>query len=181
MTPQGRGTARHPAPSSRGAGPPGGGPSTGRARRSLTTAPSGEFARRGARGRAPAMSALRIACLSLLTLGLLAPAAVAKAPAPGAPGAKHTWAPADKHGFGTAKKLRSNVWFTLRKAELTEAYYPDLGTPSLRSLEFVVTDGTFVDRETGPGVRSHVTALGGLSYRQTTRTSRWVLRKTWIA
>ena len=126
------------------------------------------------------MSALRVACLTLFLTGLLAPAAVAKAPAPGAPGAKHTWAPADKHGFGTAKRLRSNVWFTLRRAELTEAYYPDLGTPSLRSLEFVVTDGTFVDRETGPGVRSHVKALGGLAYRQTTRTSRWVLRKTWI-
>jgi glucoamylase len=127
------------------------------------------------------MSALRIVCLSLLVTGLLAPAALAKPPAPGAPGAKHAWAPADKHGFGTAKALRSNVWFTLRKAELTEAYYPDLGTPSLRSLEFVVTDGTFVDRETGPGVRSSVKPLGGLAYRQTTRTARWVLRKTWIA
>jgi glucoamylase len=127
------------------------------------------------------MSVLRVASLSLLTLGLLAPAALAKPPAPGAPGTKHTWAPADKHGFGTAKGLRSDVWFTLRKAELTEAYYPDLGTPSLRSLEFVVTDGTFVDRETGPGVRSSVKPLGGLTYRQTTRTARWVLRKTWIA
>jgi glucoamylase len=119
--------------------------------------------------------------LVVLAAGLCAPAALAKAPAPGAPGAKHTWGPADKHGFGTARGLRSNVWFTLRKAELSEVYYPDLGTPSLRSLEFVVTDGSFVDRETGPGVRSHVRALGGLSYLQTTRTSRWVLRKTWIA
>jgi glucoamylase len=127
------------------------------------------------------MPALRIVSLSLLLTALLAPAALAKPPAPGAPGAKHTWAPADKHGFGTAKGLRSDVWFTLRKAELTEAYYPDLGTPSLRSLEFVVTDGTFVDRETGPGVRASVKPLGGLRYRQTTRTSRWVLRKTWIA
>src|SRR3954464_14452001 len=126
------------------------------------------------------MSALRVACLTLFLTGLLAPAAVAKAPAPGAPGAKHTWAPADKHGFGTAKRLRSNVWFTLRQAELTEAYYPDLGTPSLRSLEFVVTDGTFVDRETGAGVRSRVQAMGALTFRQTTRTSRWVLEKTWI-
>jgi glucoamylase len=123
----------------------------------------------------------RLLVALLAAFALLAPAAYAKAPAPGAPGAKHTWAPADKHGFGTARALRSNVWFTLRKAELTEVYYPDLGTPSLRSLEFVVSDGTHVDRETGPGVRSHVRSLGGLTYLQTTRTSRWVLQKTWIA
>jgi glucoamylase len=122
------------------------------------------------------------ACLlTLFALGAFAPAALAKPPAPGAPGTKHTWAPADKHGFGTAVKPHSNVWFTLRQAELTEAYYPDLGTPSLRSLEFVVTDGTFVDRETAPGVRSRVKSMGALTYRQTTSTSRWVLEKTWIA
>jgi glucoamylase len=119
--------------------------------------------------------------IALLALLVLAPAAAAKDPAPGAPGTKHAWAPADKHGFGTATQLRSTVWFTLRSAELTEAYYPDLGTPSLRSLEFVVTDGTFVDRETGPGVRSSVRSLGGLAFRQTTRTSRWILTKTWIS
>jgi glucoamylase len=123
----------------------------------------------------------RLILAVLAAFALLAPAALAKAPAPGAPGAKHAWAPADKHGFGTARGLRSTVWFTLRKAELSEVYYPDLGTPSLRSLEFVVSDGTFVDRETGPGVRSRVRSLGGLTYLQTTRTSRWVLKKTWIA
>jgi glucoamylase len=118
--------------------------------------------------------------LTLLAFLVLAPAAAAKDPAPGAPGAAHTWAPADKHGFGTATRLRSNVWFTLRKAELTEAYYPDLGTPSLRSLEFVVAGTGFVDRETDPGVRSRVRALKGLEYTQVTRTSRWRLEKTWI-
>src|SRR3954453_8336885 len=125
-------------------------------------------------------SRLLVALLAVVVSAVSAPAAFAKAPAPGAPGAKHAWAPADKHGFGTARQSRSNVWFTLRRAELTEAYYPDLSTPSLRSLEFVVVDGTHVDRETGPGVRAHVKSLGALAYRQTTRTSRWVLQKTWF-
>src|SRR4051794_26951121 len=120
------------------------------------------------------------ALLALAAAGVFAPGALGKPPAPGAPGAKHTWAAADKHGFGTARPARSNVWFTLRRAELTEAYYPDLSTPSLRSLEFVVVGGGHVDRETGPGVRSDVRSLGALAYRQTTRTSRWVLEKTWI-
>ena len=50
----------------------------------------------------------------------------AKPPAPGAPGAVHRWAPADKHGFGTAHQLDSKAWFTLRQGSLSEIYYPNL-------------------------------------------------------
>ena len=106
------------------------------------------------------------------------------AQAPGAPGDRHTWAPADKHGFGTATGSRSNVWFTLRAAELSEVYYPDLGTPSLRDLEFAVTDGrTFLDRETDPGVepaRSRPQP-GSLTFRQIDRRPRaGGSTKTWV-
>ena len=112
----------------------------------------------------------------------LAPAAAQAAQAPGAPGARHTWAPADKHGFGTATRLQSNAWFTLRAAELTEIYYPDLSTPSFRDLEFAVTDGKrFLDRETDAHVRSEVRPqAGSLTFRQTTQTARWRLVKTWV-
>ena len=71
-----------------------------------------------------------LSLLLALAVCAMAPKADARAQAPGAPGDPHTWAPADKHGFGTATELASNVWFTLRDAELSEAYYPDLGTPS---------------------------------------------------
>ena len=64
-------------------------------------------------------------------------------------GAKSTWTEADKAGFGTARTRRSNVWFTLQDGRVSEVFYPDLSTPSTRSLELVVTDGrTFTDRET---------------------------------
>jgi glucoamylase len=122
-----------------------------------------------------------------------ASASEAKPQAPGAPGAIHTWAPADKHGFGTAHQLGSPAYFTLRSASLTEVYYPDLSTPSFRGLQFAITDGkTFLDRETvdddprhvepvAPGVTAHVTPLkGSLGFRQVTRTARWRLTKTWI-
>lgn len=101
--------------------------------------------------------------LATLALTLVtASTALAAPPAPGAPGDRHTWTAADKHGFGTATQLGSRTWFTLRSAELTEIYYPDLGTPSLRQLEFVVTDGKrFADRETGPGVSSRVEPIPG--------------------
>ena len=64
-------------------------------------------------------------------------------------GSKSTWTEADKAGFGTARTRGSNVWFTLQDGRVSEVFYPDLSTPSTRSLELVVTDGrTFTDRET---------------------------------
>src|SRR3954451_9755012 len=110
--------------------------------------------------RRPMRAALGAAALAV---AFTSPGVARAAPqAPGAPGDKHTWAPADKHGFGTARDLRSHVWFTLRSAELTEVYYPDLSTPALRDLQFVVTDGsTFTDRETDPGVTSSVAPVAG--------------------
>jgi glucoamylase len=125
-------------------------------------------------------------------IGGASPAWAAK-PAPGAPGAEHTWAPADKHGFGTAHQLGSHAYFTLREGSLSEVYHPDLSTPAFRGLQFAVTDGrTFLDRETvdddprhveplARGVRSRVEAIPGtLAFRQVTETSRWRLTKTWI-
>ncbi|WP_081685934.1 glycoside hydrolase family 15 protein [Candidatus Solirubrobacter pratensis] len=117
------------------------------------------------------------------------------------------WAPADKHGFGTARQLQSPVWFTLRQASLSEVYYPDLDTPSLRGLQFAVTDvppgdpsgpsqarsrRAFVDRETvdddprhvepvAPGVRARVEPVpGSLTFRQVVESPRWKLTKTWF-
>ncbi|HZA51631.1 MAG TPA: glycoside hydrolase family 15 protein [Myxococcaceae bacterium] len=73
---------------------------------------------------------------------------------PGAPGEHVGWAPANKDGFGTAKNRDSLVWFTLAHGELTEVYYPDLSTPAVRDLQFIVSDGaTFAERE-------HVTEKG---------------------
>jgi glucoamylase len=136
----------------------------------------------------------RLAVLSICTaLAVGAASAGAKPPAPGAPGAIHTWAPADKHGFGTSHQLAGNAYFTLRAASLTEIYFPDLSTPSFRGLQFAVTDGkTFVDRETvdddprhiepvAPGVTARVEPVAGtLKFRQVTQTARWRLTKTWI-
>jgi Glucodextranase, domain N len=61
--------------------------------------------------------------------------------APGDPGGTTGWLPANKTGFGTSYTTASNVWFTLQGGRLSEVYYPDLSTPSVRNLDFVVTDG----------------------------------------
>src|SRR5580704_8033833 len=64
-----------------------------------------------------------------------------QAQAPGGPGANADWLPANKTGFGTSYTTGSNVWFTLQNGRLSEVYYPRLDTPSVRNLDFIVTDG----------------------------------------
>lgn len=125
---------------------------------------------------------------SLVLLALLASPdpgyAASSSVAPGAPGAAATWTPADKHGFGTATGTASKVWYTLEHGELTEVYYPDLGTPSLRDLQFIVTDGsTFADLERD-ATTSAVTAPDprSLTYQQidTANSGRYRLIKTYV-
>jgi glucoamylase len=56
-------------------------------------------------------------------------------------GANADWLPGNKTGFGTSYSVVSNVWFTLQNGRLSEVYYPRLDTPSVRNLDFIVTDG----------------------------------------
>jgi glucoamylase len=119
---------------------------------------------------------------SIVLLG--APQAVAvSGVAPGAPGATALWTPGDKDGFGTSTTAASTVWHTLGGGELTEVYYPNLGTPAVRDLQFVVTDGkSWVDRERED--TRHALALTdprSLSYRQvnTDPDGRYRITKTY--
>ena len=115
------------------------------------------------------------------------PAAAGAAPsstAPGAPGAKAFWTPANKQGFGTSMTLQSKVWHTLQGGELTEVYYPDLSTPALRDLQLIVTDGrTFTDRESD-ATTQHVELVDkhSLTYRQvnTAKSGRYRIVKTYV-
>jgi glucoamylase len=56
-------------------------------------------------------------------------------------GADADWLPANKTGFGTSYTTASKVWFTLQNGRLSEVYYPRIDTPSVRNLDFMVTDG----------------------------------------
>jgi glucoamylase len=56
-------------------------------------------------------------------------------------GANADWLPANKTGFGTSYTAASNIWFTLQNGRLSEVYYPRIDTPSVRNLDFIVTDG----------------------------------------
>ena len=130
---------------------------------------------------------LKRSLLAALAAGLLfvaaAPAWAATGTAPGGPGATPDFTPANKDGFGTATTLQSKVWHTLSDGELTEVYYPDLGTPSVRDLQFIVSDNkTFAERETDG--TNHVTELAdpkSLTYRQinTAKSGRYRITKTY--
>ena len=130
---------------------------------------------------------LKRSLLAALVAGLLlvaaAPASAATGTAPGAPGAVPDFTPANKDGFGTATTPQSKVWHTLSNGELTEVYYPDLGTPSVRDLQFIISDNkTFAERETD--ATSHVTQLAdakSLTYRQvnTAKSGRYRITKTY--
>ncbi|UMP05657.1 glycoside hydrolase family 15 protein [Amycolatopsis sp. EV170708-02-1] len=102
--------------------------------------------------------------------------------APGAPGAHPSWLPADKTGFGTARERASNVWFTLQGGRMSEVYYPDLSTPSVRALDLVVTDGTSFATVDSSAKAHQVRRTGGLTYEQTITDDRrrWKLRKTYV-
>ena len=123
---------------------------------------------------------MRVGVLAALIVLLAGPAAKADT-APGAPGTVANWAPGNKEGFGTSTTTAGKAWFTLQGGELSEVYAPDLGTPTLRDLQFVVSDGrTFTERETDVQHRTEVADPRSLTYRQVSTASRWRITKTYV-
>jgi glucoamylase len=108
---------------------------------------------------------LAVAFAALLTA---APAIAAPSgTAPGGPGAPALWTPADKDGYGTATTTTSRVWHTISDGELTEVFYPDLGTPSIRDTQLVVSGGSFTDYErTDTSHKVELADSKSLTYRQ---------------
>src|SRR5437763_2662291 len=77
-----------------------------------------------------------------------------KGPAPDGPGALSYFDLARKDCLGTAfntipNKPTSNVWFTLANGVLSDVYYPTIDNTNVKTLQYVVTDGsTFTDLQT---------------------------------
>jgi glucoamylase len=101
---------------------------------------------------------------------------------PAAAHASTAWTEADKDGYGTSTTTTSEVWHTLDDGRLTEVFYPDLGTPSVRSLEFVVSDGKgFSERDTEAANRTiQMIDSRSLTYRQVNEEpGRYRITKTY--
>src|SRR5438552_1093727 len=72
-----------------------------------------------------------------------------KGPAPDGPGALSYFDLARKDCLGTAFNKTSNVWFTLANGVLSDVYYPTIDNTNVKTLQYVVTDGsTFTDLQT---------------------------------
>ena len=125
-----------------------------------------------------------VAAVTVIVLLTLASTALGGQSAPGGPGATAVWTPANKQGFGTSSSTASRVWYTLGNGELTEVYYPNLGTPSVRDLQLIVSDGkTFAERETAATRHRVVLAdARSLTYRQidTETAGRYRIVKTYV-
>jgi glucoamylase len=136
---------------------------------------------------------MRPVVVALVGLALGAPPGTAAAaqpraatgPAPGAPGTDEGFLPADKSGVGTSMTLSSTTWLTVQKeGGLGELFYPDLGTPSARALQFIVTDRRKRRAWSVKDAADVTTTLldgRGLLYRQTfrARDGRWALTATY--
>ena len=130
-------------------------------------------------GTGYAMKTAIIAVLFLLAL----PVAASAQTAPGGPGADALWAEADKDGYGTSAGTASKVWHTLDDGRLTEVFYPDLGTPSVRALDFIVSDGkTFAQRDSDAANRSvRLLDSRSLTYQQVNeQPGRFRVTKTYV-
>ena len=64
---------------------------------------------------------------------------------PAAPAVMQIGCHRTKPASGTSYTTASNVWFTLQDGRLSELYYPDLSTTSVRNLDFVVTVGLLLE------------------------------------
>ena len=125
------------------------------------------------------------AALVLAMMSAVSDAQAAPVDAPGAPGAAATWTTGDKDGLGTSISTDSKVWYTLTGGTMSEVYYPSGDTPNVRSLDFVVTDGsTFTQQETDTSVTRAVSLVDpkSLTYQQTSTDTqgRWTLTKTYV-
>ena len=130
------------------------------------------------------MAVLIFVVVVFATAGSKAGDAKPSSTAPGAPGSKAVWTEADKDGYGTSTTTDSKVWYTIDDGRMTEVYYPDLGTPSARDMQLIVSDGkTFAELETE--ATTHKVELvdeKALVYRQinTDKDGKYRITKTYV-
>ncbi len=113
----------------------------------------------------------------------VSPPAAAGAQAFGAPGDEADYTPADKSGYATARSRASHVWLTLEGGRMSEIYYPDISTPSGRSLDFIVSDGhSFSSLVSQSNVRTRLLDDRSGTYRQVASDAhhRWRLTTTFV-
>src|SRR5579884_3490356 len=129
---------------------------------------SGEEQKMGMARRA-GVSAI-IAALMLSAAAKTGGPVLAAGVAPDGPGTPSFFDLARKDCVGTAQNTTSKVWYTVADGVLSDTYFPTIDNTNVKTLQFIVTDGsTFTDLQTrdmtytvqrlgGPALDCHVTA-----------------------
>src|SRR5271156_3739024 len=90
---------------------------------------------------------VRATLVLLLALALVQKTALAAGTASDGPGGGASWTTGNKMAVGTSADKTSTVWFTVANGITTEGFYPRLDVPNMQDMQYIVTDGTFVDLE----------------------------------
>ncbi|HWS90858.1 MAG TPA: glucan 1,4-alpha-glucosidase [Pyrinomonadaceae bacterium] len=101
--------------------------------------------------------------------------------APGRPGRDAQWPSAGKEAVGTSNTEASKVWFTLRGGVMDEVYYPTVDVANTQTLRLVVTGcgESLREGEEAARGRLEITDPRSLSFRQTSETNAYTLRKSY--
>ncbi|HET7315199.1 glucodextranase DOMON-like domain-containing protein [Salinisphaera sp.] len=106
------------------------------------------------------------------------------AAAPGAPGDMSYFDLARKDCLGTARNDTSKVWYTIADGMLSDVYSPTIDNTNLKSLQFIVTDGSsFTDLQSRDMTYSiNATDRSGMACRvtYTAKSGRYRLITTYI-
>ena len=130
----------------------------------------------------------KLALAAILAIGVVALPAASSAAGPtvavGAPGATSYFDLARKDCVGTARNTTSKVWFTVADGVLSDVYEPTIDNTNIKSLQYVVTDGsTFTDlqsRDTTYTVKTDPTGMT-CTVTSTSSAHKYSLTTTYIA
>ncbi|HEY2044356.1 MAG TPA: glucodextranase DOMON-like domain-containing protein [Jatrophihabitans sp.] len=104
---------------------------------------------RGAGIRAGICSAAVTVLVGALCIAVGTPAGASPSSAPGAPGSPSYFDQGRKDCLGTARNNTSKVWYTVADGVLSDVYEPTIDNTNVKTLQYVVTDGsTFTDLQT---------------------------------
>jgi glucoamylase len=123
------------------------------------------------------------AMASIILMGWTATPDAQAAEAPDARGITSYWTTGAKEGIGTSATSDSKIWYTLHRGILGEVYYPQVDTPNVQDLQFIVTDGqSFVDLERDATTHSVILPdPQALTYRQVnTKAGQYRITKTYV-
>lgn len=133
------------------------------------------------------MPAIRRSLLALITATALVTIpcdpVLARATAPGGPGAASHFGAARKDCVGTAAGRDSKVWYTVAGGVLSDVYEPTIDNTNVETLQFVVTDGrTFTEVQARDTTYQVSTDRSGMTctITSTSRAGRYRLTTTYL-